>query len=64
MPRRRLILTGAAILVFGGALAATRTAVDAVHGQERGAHASQWRPGGEIAMSAYEMGAQAVHPPR
>lgn len=64
MKRRSLIMTGAAVLVFGGALAATRTAVDAVNNRERTPQVNQWRPGGEIAMSVYEMGTQSAHPPR
>lgn len=64
MQRRRLIITGVAILVFGGALAATRTAVDAIHTKQHVPQVNQWRPGSELAMSAYEMGAQSVHPPR
>lgn len=64
MQRRKLIMTGVAILVVGVAFAASRTAEDSGLNQEPARGVTKWQPGSEIPMAAYEMGSWAIHPPR
>jgi len=64
MQRRKLIMTGVAILVVGVAFAARKTADDFGLRQEPARTVTKWRPGSDIPMSAYEMRAQSAHPPR
>ena len=64
MQRRRLIMSGAAILVFGVSFAAQRTAENADRSQVPSPDMMKWRPGSVIPMSAYERGGDAAGPPR
>ncbi len=64
MQRRKLIMTGAAILVFGVAFAARKTAEDADRNQVSAPVVSKWRPGSDIPMSAFEVGEVRAAPPR
>ena len=64
MQRPKLIMSGAAILVFGVAFAAQKTAEDADRDQEARPVMSKWRPGSDIPMSAYEVGEVGAAPPR
>lgn len=64
MQRRKLIITGAAILVFGVAFAAKRTAEDADRGLNRPTSLARWSPGSDIPMSAFEIGEVSAGRPR
>ena len=64
MQRRKLIMTGAAILVFGVALAAKRTAEDADRNLSRPTSLAKWQPGSDIPMSAFEAGDIVAGRPR
>ena len=64
MQRPKLILTGTAILVFGVAFAAQRTAVHSDRSTERSTAIAKWKPGSEIPMSAYEHERIGMEKPR
>ena len=64
MNRRKLILTGTAILVFGVAFAAQRTAVHSDRSTDRRSAVERWTPGSEVPMSVYERDRIAVERPR
>jgi hypothetical protein len=64
MQRRKLIMTGVAILVFGVAFAAQRTAGDSDRGQDAAPLVTKWRPGSDIPMSAFEIGEDGAGRPR
>ena len=64
MQRHKLIMTGAAILVFGVAFAAKRTSEDADRTVVRPTSLPKWQPGSDIPMSAFEMGDVGAGRPR
>ena len=64
MHRRKLILTGTAILVFGVAFAAQRTALHSDRTTERSPTIAKWRPGSEVPMSAFEHDRAGMERPR
>ncbi len=64
MKRHKLIMTGAAILVFGVAFAAKRTAVDADRHLDRPTSLAKWQPGSDIPMSAYGLTELSAGRPR
>ena len=64
MQRRKLILTGTAILVFGVAFAAQRTALHSDRTTGRSTEVAKWKPGSEIPMSAFERDHVGMQQPR
>ncbi len=64
MQRRKLIMTGVAILVFGVAFAAQRAGNEDSDDLEIATVVSKWRPGSDIPMSAFEVGEVRAAPPR
>jgi len=64
MHRRKLILTGTTILVFGVAFAAQRTALHSDRSTEKLNSVEKWKPGSDIPMSAYEQGRVGPERPR
>jgi hypothetical protein len=64
MNRRKLILTGTAILVFGVAFAAQRTALHSDRSTDRRSAVVRWTPGSAVPMSAFENDRVVAERPR
>jgi len=64
MNRRKAIMTAAAALAFGIALAAQPSKLQADWGSAEAAQRTHWMPGTDSPMSAYEASATTLAPPR